>query len=159
MTLLEKRKNIEIVCLLIIIVALLGALIYLLFIKKDDKTTESPKSQDNQQVNNNISIKKNIEVFAFNIILDTNENVYLDLREDNIDRESYSEIFELFSNTQTYNFNNKSEKLVKLNAQNIKDIQTIDFGNGGGKYIILLDNFACKLLFDKYCFFYENVII
>ena len=46
---LEKRKNLEIVVLSIIIVALLGVLIYLLFIKKDDKSTESSKSQDNQQ--------------------------------------------------------------------------------------------------------------
>ena len=49
---LERRKNIEIVVLSIIIVALLGVLIYLLFIKKD-KPTELPKSQDNQQIENN----------------------------------------------------------------------------------------------------------
>ena len=59
---LEKRKNIEIIVLSIIIVALLGALIYLLFIKKDDKPTELPKPQDNQQVvNNDQELKKSLE--------------------------------------------------------------------------------------------------
>ena len=58
---LEKRKNIEIVVLLIIIVALLGSLIYLLFIKKD-KLVEPSKTQDNHQVvDNDQELKKSLE--------------------------------------------------------------------------------------------------
>jgi len=136
----NKKKSLIIGVLVFIIVLLLAVGVYFLFIKKD-KSEEPNKPQDNQQVNNvSISVKKTLEVFAFNIILDTNGNAYLDLREDNIDKESDTKIIELFNEAQTYNYNNKSEKLVKLDVQNIKDIQTLDFGNGGGKYITLLDN-------------------
>lgn len=89
---LEKRKNTEIVALSIIIVALLGALIYLLFIKKDDKPTESPKPQDNQQVNDNLNnqTKKKftkLEKIAIgdnkNITIN-NKNVNIKLVDDNL---------------------------------------------------------------------------
>ncbi len=106
---LEKRKNIEIVVLSIIIVVLLGALIYLLFIKKD-KPTEPPKSQDNQQVENNTnnidkestivekaSYKTKDGKFTLKII-DKSSNKYIE--------EKYKDILEGFGDCKGYAFIN-----------------------------------------------------
>lgn len=132
----NKKKNVIIGLMACVIILLIAALVYFLFIKKD-KTEEGNKEQ---VVTNNISVKKSLEVFAFKILLDTNGNAYLDLREENIDAENYKEVTNLFNTAQTYNFDGKSEKLVKIDLQNVKDIQVFDFGNGGGKYIVFLDN-------------------
>ena len=128
---------------LIMIIALLVILIiaggvYYAFIKKDNTNNSSNSNQQNND-NQNISVKKKLEVFAFNIILDIKGNAYLDLREENINSNDYAEITQLFNNAQTYSYNNKNEKLVKIDLQNVKDIQVLDFGNGGGKYIIFTD--------------------
>ena len=130
----KTNKNLIIGVMTCVILLLIAALVYFLFIKKD-------KFEDKGQVLiNDISIKKNLEVFAFNILLDTNGNAYLDLRENNINNENNPELTNLFNKADTYKYNEKTEKLIKLNVKNVKDIQTFDFGNGGGKYIILLDN-------------------
>ncbi len=135
----NSNKNTIIAILIVIIIALIGAVIYFAFIKKDEPTTDD-NGGNNQQINKNISVKKNLEVFAFNIILDTSGKAYLDLREENIDSENYVEITNLFKNAETYSYNSKNEKLVKIDLENVKDIQVFDFGNGGGKYIVFIDS-------------------
>ena len=130
----NKEKSIIIWIMACTIILLIIALTYFVFIKKD------VKGKDNNEQVNNISVKKKLEVFAFNILLDTNNDAYLDLREENIDTENYTELNSLFTNALTYNLNGKNEKLVKIDLSNIKDIQVFNFGNGGGKYIVFLDN-------------------
>ena len=135
----NKKKNLIIGVMACIIVLLIAALVYFVFIKKDDEPVNN-KGENNQQAHSTITVKKSLEVFAFNIILDTNGKAYLDLREENIDSENYAEITNLFNNAETYSYNGKNEKLVKIDLQNVKDIQVFDFGNGGGKYIVFIDS-------------------
>ena len=134
-----RNKNIIIAICSIIIIILIIVGLYFAFIKKDDLHSNSTNNNQ-QQSTNNILVKKNLEIFAFDVILDTNGNVYIDLREDNIDSNNYPEISKLFSDAQVYNYNNKSEKLIKINLQNVKDIQCLDNGNGGTKYITFIDD-------------------
>ena len=134
---MEKKKNILIGVLIGMIIILIGVCIYLGCFKKDNSF--QPINDDSKQNDaNSFVVKKSLESFYFNVILDTNGNAYLGIKNAS-DLVNNTVLANLFNNAKTYSYNNKNEKLVKINLQNIKDIQTINYGNGGGKYIIFLN--------------------
>lgn len=135
----NKNKNLIIGVMSCIILLLIAALVYFLFIKKDNHE-EPSKQQNNGQVDsNNIVDKKTLRTFYFDVILDENGNAYLAVRDDDAGDVSVDDkLTDKFNNAPEYNYNNKKVKLLKVDLQNIKDIQNIPYGNGGGNYIVFL---------------------
>ncbi len=134
----NKKKNLIIGVMACVIILLVAALVYFLFIKNDN---DPAKPQDSRQVDgNNIVAKKKLRTFYFDVILDENSNAFLAVRDDddgNVDVDD--KLTQKFNSAPVYNYNNKEVKLLKVDLQNIKDIQKVPYGNGGGNYIIFLN--------------------
>lgn len=130
-----NKKKLCIGVLALVLVLALAAVIYFVFIKKDEVPVKEEATA--------ISIKKSLEVYAFNVLLDTNGKAYLDLREENVfatDDSNYDDnILALFKDAKLYSYNGKTEKLVELRVEDVKDIQAVNFGNGGGKYLLFFN--------------------
>lgn len=148
----NKNKNLIIGVMACIIVLLTVVLVYFVFIR-NDKPEVPPKPQDSGQVDgNNIVAKKTLRTFYFDVILDENGNAYLSMRNGDDGTVAVDDkLTNKFNSAPVYNYNNKKVKLLKVDLQNIKDIQTVTYGNGGGNYIVFLnqnDKLYALLEFD-----------
>ena len=143
---MKDNKSILIEILIGIIIILMGLYIYLTFLKKEEiKIVNDDIKQNNA---NSFVVKKSVESFYFNVLLDTEGNTYFGIK-DISNLVNNNKLANLFNNAKTYSYNNKNEKLVKIDLQNIKDIKTINKGNDGGKYIFFLDQYdKLYALFD-----------
>ena len=137
----KGNKKINIVIIVIVVVIALiafGKGVYDGFTEEPNKPKDNNTQEENNETITNISVVKSDESWFFNVILDTNGNAYLGIK-DKSDIEDNDTLVNLFKNAKTYSYNDKNESLIKVDLQNIKDIQCINYGNGGGKYITFLD--------------------
>ncbi len=150
---LKKRTDktrVLIIALIFIVLAMIVVLV--LFLGKEDKTNNGER-KPNEEINPtsipsnsdnpiDVSIKKSVSIdipgtdCLYDVLLDTNGNVYIDFKQ--IDEEADA-IKKMLNVAPTYNYYGKTGKLIKLDINNIETLKTIDYGNGGAKYIVLLD--------------------
>ena len=130
----KKEKIIIRVLALLLIVAL--GVIAVLFKEvkdKDNKSNDSKKAQNSE----NVVAKKIINTDYFKVILDENGNVYLSVIEGNDAGDDL--LAKKFDKAPNYNFNYKEVKLLKLDLQNIRDVQNLHYAQGNGCYIVFFD--------------------
>ena len=136
----SSKKNNSVVGFLILIILILASACVYFVLKGNgviDKTNTDKKTSTSSKTSSGMSVKKVVETNIFYVILDKDGNVYLDLKEDKVDKSS--KINELFDKASTYTYNGKTEKLVKVDVDEIVDIQALKIGKGYYYYITMLD--------------------
>ena len=130
---MENKKYKSIICVLVLLLIVALGVIAVLFNKVKNKE-DKPKEQ---KVSNNIVAKKIINTNYFKVILDENGSVYLSVIEGNDAGDDL--LAEKLNAVPTYNFNYQEVKLLKIDLQNIKDIQNLQYAQGNGCYIVFFD--------------------
>lgn len=143
----EKKKNVLIIALFVIIFLLFALCLYILLSKNN--TPEEPKPQDNTEETTTIVAQDTDETLYYFVILDTKGDVYIQLKSI-IDDEELVNNFN--SHAKTYTFNGNTVKLIKVKISDINYVNAVSYGNGGAKYVVLVDKVGKATVFIDYKF-------